>query len=101
MMRLILAILFLLSSAASAFGAKDLVSGDAYVRFDPSHQTWSCGTDLIEQQLELADGHFRLAKLINRLTGTEYVGGAGSDEFRFLFGGVEYTGDSGGYTLKK
>jgi len=75
-------------------------SGDAYVRFDPSKQTWSCGTGLIEQQLELAGGHFRLAKLTNRLTGSEYVEGPGSDEFHFLFGGREYTGDTGGYKLK-
>jgi hypothetical protein len=75
-------------------------SGDAYVRFDPSKQTWSCGTGLIEQQLELAGGRFRLAKLANRLTGSEYVAGAGSDEFHFLFGGRDYSGDSGGYKLK-
>jgi hypothetical protein len=99
-------------------------SGDAYVRFDASKQTWSCGTGLIEQQLELAGGHFRLAKLTNRLTGSEYVEkrsfhqpnigsetnqltgseykveGPGSEEFHFLFGGREYTGDSGGYKLK-
>ena len=43
---------------------------------------------------------FRLAKLSNRLTGSEYVEGAGSDEFHFLFGGRPYTGDTGGYELK-
>src|ERR1035437_2769334 len=74
-------------------------SGDAYVHFDPSKQTWTCGTGLIEQQLELVGGHFRLAKLSNRLTGSEYVQGAGSDEFHFLFGEWEYTGDTGGYKL--
>jgi putative NADH-flavin reductase len=29
-----------------------------------------------------------------------YVGGAGSDEFRFLLDGKEYTGATGGYRLK-
>jgi hypothetical protein len=75
-------------------------SGDAYVRFDPSKQTWTCGTGLIEQELEFLDGHYRLAKLSNRLTGSEYVEGAGSDEFHFLFDGHPYTGDTGGYKLR-
>ncbi|MGA2984675.1 MAG: hypothetical protein ABSG32_12735 [Terriglobia bacterium] len=75
-------------------------SGDAYARFDPAKQAWICGTGLIEQELELAGGNFRLAKLSNRLTGTEYVEGASSDEFHFFFGGREYAGDTGGYKLK-
>ncbi len=76
-----------------------LQSGDAYARFDASKQTWTCGTGLIEQQLELVDGHFRLARLRNLLTGSEYVESAGSDEFHFSFGGREFSGDSGGYEL--
>jgi hypothetical protein len=106
--------------------SRSVQSGDAYVRFDASRQAWTCGTGLIGQQLELADGHFRLTKLLNQLTGTDYLKGrtfdkeaqglsetnlltgreymenkgASSDEFRFLFGGREYTGDSGGYKLQ-
>jgi hypothetical protein len=84
----------------AALGAETLTSGDAYIRFDTAGTAWDCGTGLIEQRLELSNGRFRLAALRNRLTGTEYVAGAASDEFRFLLGGLEYTGDTGGYTLK-
>jgi len=80
--------------------ARSAQSGDAYVRFDPSKQTWTCGTGLIEQELELVDGYYRLAKLSNRLTGSEYVEGTGSDEFHFSFGGRPYTGQTGGYKLR-
>lgn len=100
MPRSICVILFIHICAVSAFGADSLVSGDAYVCFDAETRVWTCGTGLIEQQLQLDDGHFRLAKLSNRLTGSEYVSGAGSDEFHFLFGGIEYTGESGGFTLR-
>jgi hypothetical protein len=104
---------------------QSLQSGDAYVRFDSSTTTWTCGTGLIEQQLQLVSGHFRLAHLVNRLTGTEYIKGRafkveaqgptqtnlltgseypenkgiGSNEFRFLFGARECTGDTGDYKL--
>ncbi len=86
--------------AGPARAADSLTSGDAFVRYDPSTLSWTCGTGLIEQRLELAGGRFLLAHLTNRLTGTEYVAGQSSDEFRFLFGGVEFTGASGGYSLK-
>jgi hypothetical protein len=112
-------------SSESQGSPPSLRSGDAYVRFDSSTNTWTCGTGLIEQQLELVDGHFRLGQLTNRLTGSKYIQrsafnveaqrptqtnlltgskypentGIGSDEFRFLFGGQEYTGDTGGYKL--
>jgi hypothetical protein len=105
--------------------SRSVQSGDAYVRFDASTKTWTCGTGLIEQTLELVNGHFRLAHLMNRLTGSKYIQGrpfrveaqgpcdtnlltgseyvenigVGSDEFHFLFGGREYNGDSGGYEL--
>lgn len=69
------------------------------MRFDASKQTWICGTGLIEQQLELKDGNYRLVKLSNLMTGSEYVEGANSDEFHFSFGRREYTGNSGGYKL--
>ncbi|MGA9062944.1 MAG: hypothetical protein WB341_14935, partial [Terracidiphilus sp.] len=99
-------------------------SGDAYVHFDAATQAWSCGTNLIEQRLQLSEGKFSLAALTNRLTGSEYVAGRvfnkkdegpadtnllaprayvgaiGSDEFHFLFGGREYSGHSGGYKLR-
>ena len=80
--------------------ADSMASGDAFVRFDPAGPAWTCGTGLIEQRLELKDGRFLLAGLRNRLTGSEYVANAGSDEFRFLLDGKEYTGTTGGYRLK-
>ncbi len=89
----------LLSFVAARAGAP-VVSGDAYVRFDAATTSWTCGTQLIEQRLELAGGKFRLAALRNKLTGTEYTAGADSDEFRFVFGAAEASGTSGGYQLK-
>ncbi|MGD0743745.1 MAG: hypothetical protein ABSA45_01185 [Verrucomicrobiota bacterium] len=90
----------LLTCAMAASAAEELDSGDAYIRYDSASNRWTCGTGLIEQQLELADGRFRLSTLQNKLTGTEYAGGAGSDEFHFSFGGKDFTGNSGGYRLQ-
>lgn len=100
MRRAIWVVLFLLGFSLSAWSVESLNSGDAFARYNSANKTWTCGTGLIEQRLELADGHFRLATLTNRLTGTEFIGGTASDEFRFRFGGVEYTGDSGGFRMK-
>ena len=96
-------LIFVLLAAAAvvAEGAHSMTSGDAFVRFDPANTVWTCGTGLIEQRLELKNGKFLLAGLRNRLTGSEYVAGAGSDEFRFLLDWKEYTGDTGGYRLKE
>ena len=76
-----------------------MASGDAFVRFDRENTAWTCRTGLVEQRLEFNSGKFLLANLRNRLTGSEYVAGAGSDEFRFLLDGKEYTGATGGYRL--
>ncbi|HEX8984271.1 MAG TPA: hypothetical protein VF767_02525 [Bryobacteraceae bacterium] len=83
-----------------AFGADALTSGDAYIRFQAGDTSWTCGTSVIEQRLQLSNGKLLLASLRNRLTGTEFTAGADSDEFRFVFGGVEYNGRSGEYRLK-
>jgi len=93
---------FLLLSvlATAVLAADSLTSGDAHARFDPATTTWTCGTKLIEQRLELAKGQFRLAALQNRATGTEFTARAESDEFRFVFAGRERTGLSGDYKLK-
>ena len=92
--------LVFLSAAVAGLGADPAPSGDAFVRFDSATASWTCGTSLIEQRLELAGGRFLLASLRNRLTGTEFVGGAESDEFRFVFADGERTGRTGGYKLK-
>jgi len=75
-------------------------AGDAFVRFDAAGTSWTCGTSLIEQRLELSKGRFLLGSLRNRLTDTEFVAGADSDEFRFVFADGERSGRTGGYTLK-
>ena len=90
-----LALIPILASAADS-----LTSGDAYARYDPATSSWTCGTQLIEQRLELSSGQFRLAALRNRATGTEFTARAESDEFRFVFAGQEHTGLSGGYKLR-
>lgn len=104
---------------------QSLQSGDAYAHFDPATMTWTCGTGLIEQQLQLADGCFQLAHLMNHRTGTKFIKGRkfnvkaqgvtvtnllrssehpetpaeNSDEFRFVFAGQEFSGGTGGYKL--
>jgi len=93
-------LVWLVSGAVTASAMEELTSGDAYIRYDSASNWWTCGTGLIEQQLELTGGRFGLFVLRNKLTGTEFVGGADSDEFHFSFGGQEFTGTSGGYRLK-
>jgi hypothetical protein len=87
-------------SAMVVSGPEELESGDAYIRYNSAFPRWTCGTGLIEQQLDLIDGRFHLSAFKNRLTGAEFVGGADSDEFHFNFGGRDFTGNSGGYRLK-
>lgn len=89
-----------LAAAAMAGGADSMTCGDAFVRFDPADAAWTCGTGLIEQRLELKNGKFLLASLRNRFTGSEYVAGTESDEFRFLLDWKEHTGATGGYRLR-
>lgn len=86
--------------AAAARGADSLASGDAQVRFDAAKSSWTLDSTVVEQRLELTDGKFLLASLRNRLTGTEFVSGADSDEFRFVFAGREYSGRTGKYKLE-
>ena len=85
--------------ASESPSAESLTSGDAYVRFDVSTATWICGTSLIEQRLQLSNGKFLLAALRNKLTGTDWAADGNSDEFRFVFAGLERSGRTGGYRL--
>ncbi len=91
----------LLFCAAAALAADSIQSGDAGCRFDAASSSWTCRTSVIEQRLELAEGKYLLASLRNRLTGTDFTAGAASDEFDFSFGGMEYSGRSGGYRLQE
>jgi len=92
--------LLLPALVTAVWAADSMSSGDAYARFDPATTSWTCGTKLIEQRLELAKGQLRLAALRNRASGTEFTARAESDEFRFVFAGMERTGLSGDYKLK-
>ena len=80
--------------------SRSVKSGDAYAQFDPDTATWTCGSSLIKQRLQLRDGKFLLLSLENRLTGTEFAAASDSDEFRFVFAGRERSGATGGYKLK-
>ena len=107
MKRLILIVVGLISFAAAAEGlaepkvlSQSLSSGDAFARFDPEQLTWSFGTSLIEQEVQLAHGKFYLTKLTNRSTGTNFVAGADADEFQFLYAGREQSGQTGPFTFK-
>ena len=74
-------------------------SGDAFVSYDNISQSWTLGTKLITQVLQLEDGKFLLKKLKNNFTGTDYIGTAVSDEFRFVFDEKLFTGSRGEYKL--
>ena len=91
---------FLLGFVSALPGAETLTSGDAFVRFDSGTSTWILGTKVVEQRLQLEEGRFRLVSLRNRITGTDFVAAAGSDEFRFIFAGSERDGRTGGYALR-
>jgi len=81
--------------------AEEIRSGDAYVRFDQAANTWTLGTSMVEEKLELAGGNFSLAKLQNRMNGREFVSSANhSEEFRITVDGAARTGTSGHWQLK-
>ena len=107
MKRLILIVVGLISFVAAATGLAEpkvlsqfLSSGDAFARFDEEQVTWTLGTSLFEQQVQLVQGKFYLTKLTNRRSGTNFVAGTDGDEFQFLFAGREQSGQTGPFTLK-
>ena len=91
----------LIASDCAASSAKDVRSGDAYVRFDEKGGTWTLGTAMVEEGLQLADESFILSKLQNRLTGTELISGSKiSEEFRVTVDGAVYSGTEGHWRLE-
>jgi hypothetical protein len=91
----------LIASDCSASSAKDTHSGDAYLHFDEQAKTWTLGTSMAEENLELAGGSFHLTRLQNRLNGREFVSSSKpSEEFRVMVDGAVYTGASGRWVLK-
>jgi hypothetical protein len=65
----------LLLSAASMFAQANQESGDGYVR--RAGNEWIFGTSKVEQRVRLADGHFSLVSLRNKVSGRKYQAGAG------------------------
>ena len=89
-----------LAAGSARPSAKDTTSGDGYVRFDARTSTWTLGTAMVEQRIELAKGVFALTGFENKLGHRQYVSEATrGEEFRVVVDGKEYTGLSGGWRL--
>jgi len=95
-----LMILIMFSSWARLW-ARETTSGDAYVRFDEQTQTWTLGTAMVEEKIQLANGVYRVLSWQNKASRRQYIPEAvGSEEFRITVDGTAYTGASGGWLLK-
>jgi hypothetical protein len=95
------ALAMLFAPDCRAASTKDTRSGDAYVSFNDPTKTWTLGTSMVEEKLELASGSFSLTKLQNRTNRREFVSSTGrSEEFRVTVDGAVQTGTSGGWVLK-
>lgn len=95
-----LSLALLLSAGSARVLAKETNSGDAYVRFDGHTNTWTLGTSMVEQRLQLAKGVFALTGFENKLNRRQYVSEAArGEEFRLTVDGKECTGLSGGWRL--
>lgn len=94
------ALIFVAFGSGRVWG-EDAMSGDAYARFDKSTNTWSLGTPMVEEKLHFANGTYTISGFENKLTHSQYAGGADpSDEFRLTVNGKAYSGTSGGWTWK-
>jgi hypothetical protein len=72
-----------LAAGSARPSAKDTTSGDGYVRFDARTSTWTLGTAMVEQRIELAKGVFALTGFENKLGHRQYVSEATrGEEFR-------------------
>jgi hypothetical protein len=74
-------------------------SGDAWVSYERATNTWTLGTNEITQILQLSGGKYYLRKFLNNFTGTDFIGTAISEEFRFVMDNKLFTGTSGRYEL--
>ena len=77
----------------------EMKSGDAIVSFDVTDSTWTLGTKAMTQVLQIEDGHYYLKALTNNFTGTDFIGTAISDEFRFVLNNQLFAGSRGNYEL--
>jgi hypothetical protein len=93
--------LMLLFPLLTVYGQQaDMVrSGDAWVGYEKGTNTWTLGTKQMTQILQFSDGNYYLRKFKNNITGTDFVGTAISDEFRFIMGDKLFTGTRGRYEL--
>ena len=94
-------LLMLLESVQISYCQYALVShsGDASVSYDKNSSEWKLETKQITQVLKLSDGIFFLKQFKNNFTGTDFVGTAISDEFRFVLDNKLFTGTRGSYNL--
>lgn len=99
MIKLVFLLIFLTHIHCVAQSNETALSGDAFVKYDSSSQSWTLGTKQITQVLQLTNGTFVLKQLKNNLTGTDFVGTASSDEFRFVLDDQLFTGTRGNYEL--
>jgi hypothetical protein len=74
-------------------------SGDAWVSYDKSTNTWKLGTKQMTQALCLFEGNYCLKEFKNNFTGTNYISTANSDEFRFVMDKQLHSGSRGNYEL--
>jgi len=81
--------------------AKDTTSRDAYVRFDEQTKTWTLGTSMVEEKLQLTGGVYSMLSLQNKLSRRQYVADASRpEEFRITVESTPLTGATGGWVLK-
>lgn len=101
MKRRVFITLFLMIVAVTGFSQVTEIarSGDAWVGYEKSTNTWNLGTKQIAQKLQLSGGNYCLKEFKNNFTGTDYVGTAISDEFRFVLDNQLYSGSRGNYEL--
>jgi hypothetical protein len=94
-------IFFCLMTVMSGFSqpAEVARSGDAWVAYEKSTNTWKLGTKQMTQALCFFEGNYCLKEFKNSFTGTDYIGTAISDEFRFVMDNQLYSGSRGNYEL--
>jgi hypothetical protein len=90
------------SSSVDGGGLDGAVVDDAYARFDAATSTWTLGTSRIEKRLRLADGHFTMIGLTNKLSGRDLLqAGHSGVEFQVTVDGAVLNGSSSTWVLER
>ena len=63
----IVCVMLFLTVGHAKLQAKEATSADGYVRSDERTSTWTVGTSMVEQRLQLAKGVFALTSFENKL----------------------------------